>query len=393
MATIFKEKRPSDTGGHRWVANVRMRGHNVKRRFDSRGEAKIWARATEVSIEEGRYDIVRRQPMEVGKKTLQTIVDIYLADIDFDKQPKTSQDYEDGLKVQRAAELLRGPIEQINSGQIYDAFSKLTSIRSGKPLAPSSIGKYFDSCIKMMDVAIGLEWFSEWQENRFTTAKRVASRKGAVKPSAERERVRVEYLTDWTYTGSHPDYKGKVMSGYETDMIKLEAEIDWPYMIPMIDFAMSSSMRMTHIWRLEWKDIDMSDPDMVLVTRLRKDKKLQTARKSDLTEIAPLSDEAGELIRELAKQGTEGRVFKGSPEWSENVGKQFIELSKRLGFYKTGLTFHVMRHEACSRFHEQDLPEQLIMAYTGHRGAVSLKRYTHLRPSTKVNKWKAMREA
>ena len=214
-----------------------------------------------------------------------------------------------------------------------------------------------------------------------------------VKPSNERERVRVEYLTDWTYTGSHPDYQGKVMSGLETDMVKLEAEIDWPYLIPMIDFAIYSSMRMGHIWRLEWKDIDMSDPDMVLVTRLRKDKKLQTARKSDLTEIAPLSQEAGELIRELAKQGTEGRVFKGAPEDAKNVGKQFKQLSKRLGFYKTGLTFHVLRHEACSRFHEQDLPEKLIMAYTGHRDVRSLQRYTHLRPSTKLNKWKAMLEA
>ena len=141
------------------------------------------------------------------------------------------------------------------------------------------------------------------------------------------------------------------------------------------------------------QDIDMSDPDMVLVTRLRKDKKLQTARKSDLTEIAPLSQEAGELIRELAKQGTEGRVFKGAPEDAKNVGKQFKQLSKRLGFYKTGLTFHVLRHEACSRFHEQDLPEKLIMAYTGHRDVRSLQRYTHLRPSTKLNKWKAMLEA
>lgn len=399
MASFYKEKKGSET---RHVAFVRMQGISVKRRFQSHGEAKIWARSTEAAIEEGRYDIVRRKPMEAGKKTLQNIVDMYLADINFDKQPKTSQDYEDGIKVQRAAELLRGPIEQISSGHIYEVFSKLTNTRSGKPLAPSSIGKYFDSCIKMMDVAIPLGWFTEWDDNRFRVAKQVALRQGAVKPPAERVREgedfvpRVRLLSAYVYAGSHPDYAGKTFHDVlETDMIKLEAEVDarHRYLIDVIDFALYSSMRMGHIWRLEWKHVDLSDPEMVIVMRRRKQKNADQRRESSNWEEAPLSPEASALLVKKAKEeGTEGFVFKGRPEDDQTVGDHFIELSKRLGFYESGLTFHVLRHEACSRFHEQDYPKDFIKAMTGHRMDSSLERYTHLRPSTKINKWKAMRD-
>lgn len=63
---------------------------------------------------------------------------------------------------------------------------------------------------------------------------------------------------------------------------------------------------------------------------------------------------------------------------AHSVTRAFERLCKRAGV--TGLHFHDLRHEATSRLFERGYPIEQVAVFTGHKGWVSLKRYTHPDP-------------
>jgi integrase len=80
--------------------------------------------------------------------------------------------------------------------------------------------------------------------------------------------------------------------------------------------------------------------------------------------------------------GTPDREGKNAGPYSFRTAWNVVRTEARLG----DLRFHDLRHEAISRFVEDGLSDQEVVAISGHRSMQMLRRYTHLRTEDLVKK-------
>ena len=95
----------------------------------------------------------------------------------------------------------------------------------------------------------------ELPENPFTATRDTLIEDGIIGNSNERDR-RIETIYNYTYQGSNPEYQGVTfnqITEYEILMIELQWQGHW--LVDIIDFALASTMRCSHIMRIKRSDI------------------------------------------------------------------------------------------------------------------------------------------
>ncbi len=112
--------------------------------------------------------------------------------------------------------------------------------------------------------------------------------------------------------------------------------------------------------------------------------------KNDVPRTIPLSTMASESLQELLKLsdgvGIESPIIplKDPHSITRAFSRACKRACKRAGI--EDLRFHDLRHEATSRFFEKGLNVMEVASITGHQDLRMLRRYTHIRAETLVDR-------
>ena len=137
-------------------------------------------------------------------------------------------------------------------------------------------------------------------------------------------------------------------------------------MCHLIAFAIFSMRRQEEICRVQGKDLDREQLELVVRDMKNPGEKLGNDVRTKLT------PEALRLIDTQPK--TQGAIW---PYNAESVSTAFTKACKLLGI--DDLHFHDLRHEGISRLFEMGWTIPNVAKVSGHRAWTSLQRYTHLR--------------
>ena len=133
-----------------------------------------------------------------------------------------------------------------------------------------------------------------------------------------------------------------------------------PWMLPLVELALSTAMRRGEMLALKWVDINLDSQTAYL-----------PITKNGTARLVPLSTKAVKVLGSLPRQSS-GLVFGISAQTMEAA---FKRARARAGI--ADLRFHDLRHTATSRMAEK-LPNVIeLAAVTGHRTIQMLKRYYH----------------
>lgn len=148
--------------------------------------------------------------------------------------------------------------------------------------------------------------------------------------------------------------------------------------IPMeaiMDLAVALPRRLGELTSMLWVDFDGAQ------VVLRETKNPTAPR----TEIVPVPEDAAAIINGLHK--IDARIL---PYDAESVGANWQRMCKKLKI--DNLHFHDLRHEGISRLFAAGLDIPEVALISGHQSWAMLKRYTHLKPSTVLEKLNAGRK-
>lgn len=139
--------------------------------------------------------------------------------------------------------------------------------------------------------------------------------------------------------------------------------------MPMvINFALTTTMRLSEICNLRIEDLDRDAKTIIIRDRKHPTKKIGN------NQIVPLINGAYEIALRMAGDRTEGQLFQGHTD--DAVGAAFTRAVSKL---KLGdLHFHDLRHTGITELFKQGLSIQLVAVLSGHSDWKMLKRYSHI---------------
>ena len=145
-------------------------------------------------------------------------------------------------------------------------------------------------------------------------------------------------------------------------------------MLHSIILAIETGMRRGELSRIRCGDIDQNSSTLFI-----------PETKTGLSRTIPLSKQARESIKVLIEVQEEirpdGRIIPVQPH---SITKAFERACERANI--EDLRFHDLRHEATSRFFEKGLNSMEVASITGHQDLKMLRRYTHIRAETLVDR-------
>lgn len=142
-----------------------------------------------------------------------------------------------------------------------------------------------------------------------------------------------------------------------------------PVMQALVSFAIETGMRQGEVARMRWDHVNA------------KARTLQIPQtKTDVPRNIPLSAKALQALEGLPRQ-PDGAVWGLEPH---SISQAFRRACKRAGI--EDLRFHDLRHEATSRFFEKGFNTMEVSSITGHQDLRMLKRYTHIRAESLVDR-------
>ncbi len=303
-----------------WLAQIRRTGHkSISRTFDTKVEAERWALSVEATMGQGKYVDTR----EAESTTLIECLNRYGREVTPSKKGASR--------------------EMIRIGTLKKA-----------PFADKSI-----AAVRSTDVAA-------WRDSRLQS--------GTAGNTVRLDLALLSHLytiaiKEWGLPVTNP-----VTNIRKPPVGKPKDERCLPHQEEMILSALDKINPELRIWAIVAVETGMRRGE---IYSLRKewvrgrvaylpDTKNGTARQ------VPLSSRAREALSQLPTM-LDGRMF---PLNLDYVTRQFSEAADAAGFPK--ITFHVLRHEATSRFFERGLNMMQVAAITGHKTMVMLRRYTHL---------------
>lgn len=154
-----------------------------------------------------------------------------------------------------------------------------------------------------------------------------------------------------------------------------------PRTMPMsdiIDFCVASAMRIAEVCRITWADLN--ETERTVLVRDRK----HPRRKFGNHQVVPLL--CGSFDVALRQPHKGDCIF---PYHPQSVSKSFHEAAVAAGV--DNCVLHDLRHEGISRLFELGFEIQEVALVSGHRDWKVLRRYTHLRPASLVEKERRLR--
>lgn len=168
----------------------------------------------------------------------------------------------------------------------------------------------------------------------------------------------------------------------DAEMTTIKAQVTKGTRIPaadVFDFCLKSAMRIGEVTRIQWDDLNEAASTVVIRDRKHPRKKFGNHQ------VVPLLNGSLDII--LRQPRTDERIFPMHPCVPSKV---FLECCRRAGVEDAVL--HDLRHEAISRLFEMGFQIQEVAMVSGHRDWKLLRRYTHLKPHSLVEKGRRLLE-
>jgi len=137
----------------------------------------------------------------------------------------------------------------------------------------------------------------------------------------------------------------------------------------IVNFAMETAMRRGEIASMKWGQVNTQARTIHI-----------PVTKTDTPRYVPLSNRAMLVLNTIPRL-LDDQVWGMNPR---SITQAFNRACKRAGI--DNLRFHDLRHEATSRFFEKGLNVMEVASITGHQDLRMLRRYTHIRAETLVDR-------
>lgn len=331
MATIRKR------GAYQWEAQIRKRGFPPQSKtFNTKSEAEAWSRHVESEMTRGIW----LPSSEADRTTLNEALERYWREVSSQRLDPSRERY-----IISAWQKHPFSVRFLANLRGVD-FARYRDERRTAGKAENTIRIELALISHLYEIA-RKEWGMESLANPV---------KNIRKPSTSRERDR--RLT-------HEEY----------NLLLTElGQCGNPWVRAAFELAIETSMRQGMLFKLRWAWIDL-DRRLVSIPAT-----YQTVANKGVPSILPLSTKAVAILRSLP-HSIDGRVLGCSQNAAVCAWKRVI---KRLNI--KNLRWHDLRHEAVSRLFEKGLHPLEVASISGHRSMQMLKRYTHLRPESLLNK-------
>jgi len=305
----------------KWNVQVRKEGKAISKTFTLKADAIKWANSIELSLEKGIF-----------------------------------VDYESSNKVNLSELLKRYKEEVVPSlkGRIQDE-SKIKIINK-------NVGGLLLS-------EINSSFLAEYRDNRLKTL----SPQTVKHELSMINRVLKIAVNEWGYilpngipTVKYPTLPtGRTRRLTKEEEQRLFSHAD-PYLLNIIKILQNTAMRIGELSKLSKDDINF-------------DKKLAflSDTKNGDNRIIPLNSIAIDSLKEIIKESTTDKTLCFT---SSYISHRFTRLCKKANI--DDMVLHSFRHEAISRLFEKGFSIMEVSTISGHRSLASLKRYTHINPSS-----------
>ena len=309
----------------RWQVQVRRKGSpSVSRTFQSKADARVWARMMEAKIDADELPTNHRDLKTI---TLAKLIIRYRDEVTPVKRSATQETY-------RLNRLLKQKISLVSLDRLSGKeFSKFRDDRLGE-VGPQAVRHELNVLAHILRIAVR-EWGIPLPKNPVDEIR---------KPIPPKSRDRRLDKDEWE------------------KIVEVCAATSAICLLPLITVAVETAMRRMELLRLDWSQLDLEARTLHL---------LETKNGSPRT--IPLTTRAVQLFRQLAPKES-GIVFDVT---ESDLRYHWQRLTRRAGI--EDLHFHDLRHEAISRFFEKGLSVAEVALISGHKDVRQLFRYTHLR--------------
>lgn len=336
MGSIVSRKRKDGSVGH--TAQIRLKDggkviYTEAQTFDRKPAAQAWLKKRETELAVPGALIKPSDPM------LKDVIDQYCADT-LRPHGKT--------KDQVLRTIRNAPIGELRCSEITS--QELVRFAQSIEAQPSTRGNYLSHLAAVISVAKPA-WGYPLEKQAIDDARTVLTKLGVTGRS--RQRTRRPTL----------DELDRLMTHYQAAELKRKDIIPMTRLIP---FAIFSTRRQEEITRLQGKDLDRANLEIIVRDMKNPGEKIGNDVRVTLT------PEALKLIELQPK--TDGVIW---PYNAESISASFTRACALLGI--EDLHFHDLRHEGVSRLFEMGWTIPRVASVSGHRSWSSLKRYTHLR--------------
>jgi len=310
----------------KWNAQVRRAGiKTISKTFTQKADAIKWANSIELSLEKGVFI-----------------------------------DYESSKKV-KLSELYQRYKEEVTptlKGRVQDESKiKILTKNTGH--------------ILLSEVSSSL--LAEYRDNRL----KVLSPQTVKHELSMINRVLKIAVNEWNYTlpNGIPTVKYPTLPIGRTRRLNKEEEQRLflhaaPYILNIIKVLQNTAMRTGELSKLNKDDINFDTKLADLI---------DTKNGDDRT--IPLNSTAINSLNELIKDSTTDKVLCFS---SSYISHRFTKLCRTANI--DDMVLHSFRHEAISRLFERGFSIMEVSTISGHRSLASLKRYTHINPSSLLDR-------
>ncbi len=338
VATFYKRK---GARGTRWTVRVRLEGRKATRTFATKGQAETWARSQETAIESGEF------------KAVDPHAGVIFADL-----------VDAFLKHRRVTK--RAP------GQTFA--NALVRLKDQHGLEPAStLGRAFWRRHVLARMAGGVTSQTAVSELAYAASVLAhARRDGLIADASGPAEARAQIAEEGLRINSRQRDR-RISDNELADLLDACDQINSSVPLgAVVRFALATAMRRGEILRIRFNDVD--EAKRTVLIRERKDPKdaerVDTAPLMGLHAVWPHWD-AMALIQ--GQPRTNALVF---PYQGDTVGERFELACKNAGL--DGVVFHLLRHEALSRYADRGFDVMRLQLIGGHRDIRHLQRYVKM---------------
>ena len=311
-------------GPWQWQAQVRKKGQPLQSKtFETRAEAEQWARAIEFEMDKGVF--VSRA--EAESTTLKELFERYLDEVTPLKKGAASE-------TNRLKALMRLPLARRYVAGIRGMDIARFRDERLRKVTPSTVKRNLVLLGHVFEVAR-----KEWGIYLHNPVRDIKI------PADNRPRDR------------------RLQAGEEARLLDACQARRNPWLLPIVQLALETTMRQGELIRLRWEHIDLN----------RRTAHLPDTKNGE-SRTVPLSTTAIRVLRALPRS-LHGQAFPGVT--TEAIKRAYIRAVRRAGI--ENLRFHDLRHEATTRLFEKGLNIMEVASVTGHKDLRMLRRYTHLK--------------